>query len=285
MIPAGILTSPAKSPAALVEGDHEASLNANRNLVPQAAPSFSRTTRAPPLRLGSPVAVNGAMAHASVPSRAPFPAQHETSRQPLGGMPKRLTDIAICGTLALVLWPLLLSIALLIKVIMDGPILYAQRRIGREGRAFLCFKFRTMVLDADARLHAHLAENPDAAAEWRETHKLRRDPRVTPLGRLLRRTSFDELPQLYNVLRGDMSCVGPRPIVACEIHRYGPAIVEYFGARPGLTGLWQVSGRTNSGYRRRIALDRYYVRRWSMTLDVIIFLRTLPAILSHDKTD
>ena len=199
---------------------------------------------------------------------------------PLGGTLKRAVDLFIATLTLLFLAPMLLLIALLIKLTMKGPLLYSQSRVGHRGKVFTCYKFRTMVADADERLEQFLNKNPAAACEWAENRKLMNDPRVTKFGHLLRRSSLDELPQLINVIRGDMSCVGPRPVVMAEIARYGTYAREYFAARPGLTGLWQVSGRNTTTYARRIALDRYYVRRWSMLLDLEILVSTIPAVLN-----
>jgi exopolysaccharide production protein ExoY len=167
---------------------------------------------------------------------------------------------------------------------MGGPVFYWQRRIGFRGRQFDCLKFRTMVSNADSALAAHLEANPAAAREWAQRRKLAHDPRITRLGRLLRQSSIDELPQLVNVLKGDMSCVGPRPVVESELARYGRCRQEYMAARPGLTGAWQVSGRNRLNYRTRIALDRRYVRRWSLWRDIAIIVRTIPAITRFDDT-
>jgi len=175
-------------------------------------------------------------------------------------------------------------VALLIYTRMGRPILFPQRRIGFEGRPFACFKFRTMVTDAEGALKSYLAGNPEAAREWSLRQKLEHDPRVTMLGRLLRRSSIDELPQLYNVLSGHMSCVGPRPVVSDELARYGKYRKDYVKARPGLTGAWQVSGRNRLSYRRRIALDSHYVRKWSIWRDLWILIMTIPAVLRSDTT-
>lgn len=205
------------------------------------------------------------------------------AHQPLGGSKKRAFDVAMALVALVVLSPLMLMIALLIKATMGGPIIYAHTRVGHNGNAFRCLKFRTMVSHPDEKLKHFLANDPDAAQEWRETQKLKNDPRVTFLGRTLRISSLDELPQLLNVLRGEMSCVGPRPVVAAEIARYGLHAQEYLYARPGLTGLWQVSGRSRLNYAERVALDAQYVRSWSMWLDLTILLKTIPAALNfHD---
>lgn len=202
--------------------------------------------------------------------------------EPIGGLPKRLLDIAIAATALTLLAPLMLFVALLIRLTMGRPILFSQRRAGVQGRQFTCLKFRTMVSDADAALRLHLVNNSQAALEWQMRQKLQHDPRVTALGRLLRRSSIDELPQLICVLKGDMSCVGPRPIVEEEVVRYGPYWLDCIKAKPGLTGEWQVSGRSRLSYERRVALDRYYVRRWSFWRDVWVLMRTIPAVFRTD---
>jgi exopolysaccharide production protein ExoY len=207
-----------------------------------------------------------------------------SSSRPIGGLTKRALDIVVASVALVLLSPLLLLVALLIRVTMGGPVLFAHTRLGHGGRSFACLKFRTMVNDADTALHDHLVHNSAAREEWRVDHKLRNDPRVTRLGSILRRSSIDELPQLFNVLMGHMSCVGPRPIVAAEIPRYGRAWADYTKACPGMTGLWQVSGRNRLSYRTRVALDRRYVRRWSAMGDVWILLRTVPAVLRTEDT-
>ena len=141
-----------------------------------------------------------------------------------------------------------------------------------------------MVPDAQERLIRYLAENAEAACLWRDTQKLRNDPRITWLGHLLRKTSLDELPQLFNVLRGEMSCIGPRPVIVSELERYGDHAVDYAMAKPGLTGMWQVSGRSNTSYAHRVRCDRFYVRRWSFALDILILLRTIPAVMRVNDT-
>ena len=202
----------------------------------------------------------------------------------VGGRVKRLVDLGVSLVAILLLIPILLIIGLLIKVFTGGPVIFAHTRIGRGGDTFRCYKFRTMTDDAEQRLQKYLNDNPEALREWRATRKLKNDPRTTWLGDVLRKSSLDELPQLINVIRGDMSLVGPRPIVAAEIPRYGPYMADYLRARPGLTGLWQVSGRNGLSYERRIDLDRYYVRRWSIALDLAIVLKTLPALLRYENT-
>ena len=189
-------------------------------------------------------------------------------------------DVIAAALLLVLLSPLLLALALYVRA-DGGPVFYAHPRIGRGGRRFRCLKFRTMVPDADRRLRELLAADPAAAAEWAATQKLTADPRIVGIGALLRRTSLDELPQLLNVLAGDMSLVGPRPIVEAEIGRYADDIAAYYAVRPGMTGLWQVSGRSRTSYAHRVRLDVAYVRNWSLPADVSILLRTIPAVLSR----
>jgi exopolysaccharide production protein ExoY len=157
-------------------------------------------------------------------------------------------------------------------------VLFCHERVGFNGRRFKCLKFRTMAVDAQERLRRHLEVDANAAAEWAVSRKLRADPRITFIGAMLRKSSLDELPQLFNVLKGDMSIVGPRPITEEELNRYSDAISAYFACRPGITGLWQVSGRSSTTYQRRIVLDRYYASNWSMVLDAKIMIATIPAV-------
>ncbi len=191
---------------------------------------------------------------------------------------KRLIDIAIASLGLVVFGPAMVFTALLIWQ-GGGNALFRHERVGQHGRPFRCLKFRTMHVDADARLAAHLAEDPAAQAEWKRDQKLRHDPRITPLGRILRRWSIDELPQLINVLRGEMSVVGPRPIVRQEIERYGEHFPLYASVKPGLTGLWQISGRSGISYEDRVRLDRQYVQSRSVVTDLRIIALTVPAVL------
>lgn len=191
----------------------------------------------------------------------------------------RAIDIVVATGALIFFLPLLAVLALAIKLLDPGPVLFRHRRIGRNGQFFYCFKLRTMVVDAGARLDALLANDPEARAEWIRDQKLRHDPRVTLIGRFLRKSSLDELPQFINILRGDMSLVGPRPIVESEVVRYGRYFGEYVRARPGLTGLWQVSGRNQTTYRRRVAMDVIYARRRCLRLNVGIMFKTVPAVL------
>jgi exopolysaccharide production protein ExoY len=201
-------------------------------------------------------------------------------RLALGGLPKRWFDIVAAMSALILLAPLFAVIALAIKLLDRGPVFYRHRRVGLNGSSFDCLKFRTMVVDAERVLERHLAINREAAAEWGERQKLRNDPRVTPLGWGIRKTSLDELPQLINILRGEMSFVGPRPIVISEMPRYGECLRHYMRARPGLTGPWQVSGRNETDYPRRVALDRNYVERWSFWRDLVIITRTVRVVVT-----
>ena len=199
----------------------------------------------------------------------------------LGGLQiiKRCIDIAIASAALLLASPLLLAIALLVKLGSDGPTFFSHHRIGLNGRRFAAWKFRTMYTHGDTLLHQHLQQDGSALAEWQRDHKLREDPRVTPLGSILRKWSLDELPQIWNVLKGDMSIVGPRPIINEEAVRYGDVFELYTSVRPGITGLWQVSGRNNTTYEERVRLDAYYVLNWSPWLDAYILIKTILTII------
>jgi Undecaprenyl-phosphate galactose phosphotransferase WbaP len=192
---------------------------------------------------------------------------------------KGICDVVFAAVLALAALPLGLLIALAIVLDSRGPVFFRHTRLGRGRRPFRLWKFRTMVVAGDALFQEYLERNPELAREWRLTHKLRSDPRVTRVGRFLRKTSLDELPQLWNVLRGDMSMVGPRPIVGEEVAKYGPAFALYSQVSPGLTGLWQVSGRNDTHYRRRVELDSHYIRHWTPWLDGRILLQTVLVVL------
>ncbi|WP_119680980.1 sugar transferase [Indioceanicola profundi] len=194
---------------------------------------------------------------------------------------KRTFDFVAALLLVVLLAPALLLIAMIIRL-GGGPILIRHQRIGAGGKPFPCLKFRTMCVDADKVLADHLRDNPEAREEWEATFKLRNDPRVTRVGRILRKTSLDELPQLFNVLAGDMSLVGPRPITVKEIPMYGDAYTQYASCTPGLTGLWQISGRSDVGYRERVMLDKRYAENWSLMLDLQILAKTPRVVLFGD---
>ena len=193
---------------------------------------------------------------------------------------KRAFDLSVATLGTIAISPFLLGIAIAIKVSSPGPAIYAHRRIGRNGAHFNCYKFRSMVSDSDKRLKEFLEANPEAAKEWEESHKLKHDPRVTKIGALLRKTSLDELPQLFNVIRGQMSLVGPRPIVDEEIIKYDVFFSDYTLVRPGMTGLWQTSGRSDTSYSRRVRLDAWYVRNWNIWLDISLLVKTVRVVLS-----
>lgn len=192
-------------------------------------------------------------------------------------------SLDIVGSLALILFllPVMLMLTVAVMLACGGSPFFAHSRIGKGGRPFHCYKFRSMHLGAEQRLVRLLAENPALRLEWERDHKLAEDPRVTPFGKILRVTSLDELPQLFNVLIGDMSLVGPRPVVAAELKRYGRHQTSYLENKPGLTGLWQITGRSEASYRRRVATDRLYARRKSIIFDCKIMLATVPAVLTR----
>ncbi len=191
----------------------------------------------------------------------------------------RTFDLMLAAAGLVAVLPLMIIIAVLVYISDRGPVFYAQRRIGRDGKSFYCFKFRTMVTNADVRLRELLERDPEARASWDLDHKLKNDPRITSIGGFLRKSSLDELPQLFNVLIGDMSLVGPRPIVEAEVIRYGRYFHSYCSVRPGITGLWQVNGRNDVSYRRRVAFDVIYARNNSLQLNFKILFATVPAIL------
>ncbi|MCU1291578.1 MAG: wcaJ 2, partial [Bryobacterales bacterium] len=196
------------------------------------------------------------------------------------GWLKRGLDIVLSTVLLTLLLPVFLFLCVAIKLTSGGSIFYGQKRYGRNGELFRAFKFRTMVQNADQVLVDHLRLHPEHLLEWQRDHKLKEDPRVTPVGKWLRRYSLDELPQLWNVLTGNMSLVGPRPIVHDEIRKYGNNGYDlYTRVLPGITGLWQVSGRNNTTYGERVAYDEYYVRNWSIWLDAYILARTVKTVL------
>jgi Undecaprenyl-phosphate galactose phosphotransferase WbaP len=197
--------------------------------------------------------------------------------RPIARVAKAFIDVIVAAVLLIVTSPLFLVLAIASRL-DGGPTFFAHRRVGAGGRPFYCLKFRTMVVDADRVLNETLARDPVLAAEWAATRKLVDDPRVTRLGHFLRKTSLDELPQLINVLRLEMSLVGPRPIVESEIPFYGKDIALYYAIRPGLTGLWQVSGRSNTSYARRVQLDVWYVNNWTIWHDIVVLLKTIPAV-------
>ena len=195
---------------------------------------------------------------------------------------KRAVDVAMVLFLCVVLSPLLVVIAMAVWITSPGPVLFSHRRIRRHGEFFTMWKFRTMCMNSGEVLERYLMAHPEARSEWRATHKLKCDPRVTRVGRFLRRTSLDELPQLWNVLNGTMSLVGPRPIVAAEVEKYGEYFWDYCAVKPGVTGLWQVSGRSELTYPQRVELDRHYAQNWSLGADAKILMRTCSCVVNRD---
>lgn len=209
---------------------------------------------------------------------------HVTDRMhlPVSRFLKRSFDILVSGLILMCLAPLFAIVALQVRK-DGGPVFFTQQRIGRDGKAFQCYKFRSMRVDAEEFLEGYLAENPAARAEWGKFQKLRHDIRISKVGHFIRKTSIDELPQLFNVLKGDMSIVGPRPIICSQQEFYGDDFVYYENVRPGITGPWQVSGRNRLTFAERIELECSYVRNWSLWIDVVILMKTIPALLEKDS--
>ena len=209
-------------------------------------------------------------------------AQWKGSSIDLGNnMLKRTVDCIGSLVLIIIFSPALAIIALLIRR-DGGSSIYKQERIGYGGKTFKCYKFRSMVMNSQQRLEEVLATDPKAREEWENDFKLKNDPRITAIGNFLRKTRLDELPQLFNVLQGDMSLVGPRPVVPDELPRYGALTQKYLSARPGMTGLWQVSGRNDVTYRERVSLDCYYIENWKLHTDFVLMLKTVTVIF-HGK--
>ena len=197
-------------------------------------------------------------------------------------MTKRIFDLVASIFLLPLVGLLLIVVGLVVALTSGFPVFYRQHRLGHQGRVFRIFKFRTMRNNADQALAEWLLHHPELRQEWQRTHKLKQDPRITRLGRFLRDTSLDEIPQIINVLRGEMSLVGPRPIVQAERAKYAERYAYYSAAVPGVTGLWQVSGRCNVTYEERVRMDEEYVRTWSLLRDVVILLRTPRSVLRRD---
>lgn len=206
-----------------------------------------------------------------------IPNRNDVPNSPL----TRVLDVTLLLLAAPYILIAFLVISSLIMLDSRGSILYRQTRIGKGGRKFQALKFRTMVMNADQILQRYLDESPELQAEWKATHKLKRDPRVTRVGAILRKLSLDEMPQFWNILIGDMSLIGPRPIVDAEIEKYGKCFELYIQARPGLTGLWQVSGRSDTSYQRRVELDEYYLLHRSLKLDLLILLKTVYVVIGR----
>lgn len=206
---------------------------------------------------------------------------HPRFLHPFGGTAKRVADIALATPALIFAAPLLAVVALAVKLQDGGSVFFVQPRIGLGGGAFPLIKFRTMAPDAQERLAQLLLEDPAAAREWNEKQKLTNDPRITRIGHFLRRSSLDEVPQLLNVVLGHMSLVGPRPMLLDQAGEYGPVFDAYCSARPGLTGLWQVSGRSNTTFRRRSELDQRYLRGWSLIGDLFLMFRTIGVLFGQ----
>lgn len=218
------------------------------------------------------------MKSATRSANSPFFNPAISASQPIGGAAKRSLDIFIACIALVVFCPLFLMIAAMVKFTDGGSVFYGHRRIGHNGQEFRCMKFRTMVQNGEKVLQDYLRNNPEAYEEWRTTRKLQNDPRVTAVGAVLRKLSLDELPQLLNIVKGEMSIVGPRPVVEDELEMYEASAFYYLQTRPGLTGLWQVSGRNDVSYETRVAMDTMYVKNWSITKDLLIIMRTVPAV-------
>ncbi len=201
------------------------------------------------------------------------------SASPVGRTSKRIVDIVLALSGIILLSPLLILCFVLTWVSSRETVLFRHKRVGFNGKPFDCLKFRTMLGDAPERLRKLLETDAAAAAEWAQCQKLRNDPRVTPIGAILRESSLDELPQLFNVLMGSMSIVGPRPVTEDELSRYGASVKAYTACRPGITGLWQVTGRGTTSYETRVSCDVYYARKWSLSLDSKIIVVTIPSVL------
>ena len=195
---------------------------------------------------------------------------------------KRFVDLALVVVATPIFLPVICIVGVLVVLSSPGPVFYSHRRLRRNGSFFSMWKFRTMCVNSAEVLDEYLAKHPEAQAEWSKSHKLRKDPRITPIGYVLRRYSIDELPQIWNVVNGTMSLVGPRPIVAAEVEKYGEHFSFYCRVNPGLTGLWQVSGRSTLSYDARVLLDRDYVEHWSLAGDIKILLRTFLSVANKD---
>lgn len=233
---------------------------------------------------GGAAVVYGDMGFASPPQADRHPATRADAGRPLQ-FPypaiKRVLDFLGALVLMVMLAPVMIGLVLVIRS-EGAPAIFRHRRIGYRGRAFYCYKFRTMVPNSQVVLEELLRSSEAAREEWAKDHKLRDDPRITRIGQFLRKTSLDELPQLFNVLRGEMSLVGPRPIVQDEVAKYGRGARQYWSVKPGMTGLWQVTGRNDTTYARRVAMDRYYAANRSLLMDIVILLRTVMVVANRD---
>lgn len=238
-----------------------------------AKPAHARSAH--PVTLG---ALGPARVHVPHVARRERPADADASMPLLRGFAERSLDIAFALGLIAVFSPVIIASVAAIGA-SKGPVIFTQSRLGRGGKVFKVYKFRTMVPNAAEALQELLARDPEAREQWERDFKLKNDPRITSIGRFLRKTSLDELPQLWNILKGDMSLVGPRPIEPFEIAKYGRFARHYYALRPGLTGLWQVSGRSDTTYERRVALDAFYAKNRSLGLNLGIILKTVKVVL------
>jgi exopolysaccharide production protein ExoY len=262
-------------------------LQLRRERCLQMAPANRSDDRERELTLGLEMNAQFAVAQSEFSHATQADVDHQTVRAAFAPEPAsfsnavlwRAFDIVGSAAILIMVLPFLLVLAIVMYASDPGPLLFVHRRIGHRGKSFGCLKFRTMKVNGDEILREHLAGSHVARREWAETQKLRDDPRVTGFGLLVRKLSLDEFPQLINVLRGDMSLVGPRPIVEAEVHRYGRFFEHYCMVKPGLTGLWQISGRNDTSYRERVELDVEYVSRKSLTFDMMLIIKTVPAVL------
>lgn len=207
-----------------------------------------------------------------------FSSTHNLTKG-FGLLLKRAVDLFILLLSSPVTVPVIAVVAAIVKLTSKGPVFYGHKRIGKNGKEFKCWKFRSMVVDADKMLDKILAENPDMRAEWERDRKFTNDPRVTKIGKILRKTSIDELPQFFNILVGEMSFVGPRPVTTPELTKYGHKKDFILSVQPGLSGMWQISGRSDTGYEERITLDSYYIQNWSIWLDLWIICKTIYVVI------
>lgn len=202
--------------------------------------------------------------------------------RPLNRYIKVAFDFVLTLLGSIVIAPILIFISVWIYLDSPGPIIFKHIRIGKDGKEFPCYKFRSMCVDANSRLEKLLEDDPVAKEEWAKDFKLKNDPRITKSGAFLRKTSLDELPQIFNVLKGEMSLVGPRPIIKAEMERYGDYINDYLMVKPGITGLWQVSGRNDIDYSERVLLDSWYVRNWNIWIDLVMLFKTFKVVIRKD---
>lgn len=207
-----------------------------------------------------------------------FASVHNLTKQ-LYLFVKRSMDLLLLLLSSPIVIPLVIVISIVVKITSPGPVFYGHKRIGKNGKEFKCWKFRSMVIDADKQLEKILAENPEMKAEWEKDRKFTNDPRVTKIGKFLRRTSIDEIPQLFNILTGEMSFIGPRPVTSPELTKYGSKSDYILSVKPGLSGMWQISGRSDTGYEERITLDSYYIQNWSFWLDIWILIKTIYVVI------